>query len=374
MLMKVLAYLIYGDKREYQLELALSVLSALRFLKESEQSQDAITIGVISDRHDLGFDLPVDHILVSPEEFAAWTQGGTYNYRAKILALMKAIDHYQAPVALVDTDTYFLDSPARLFDRVSPQASVMHNFEYEIRNKGYWRPVVEQLGDGIEIDGVLVSPKSPMFNSGVIGVDAANRSLLDKALAVMDKVYALSPIFNVEQFALGVTLNQYTKLTSSADLVWHYWGLDRDFIHAQTDRLLQKSSFADLESLLANLAALKLGSPAKPLWDKALSRFLGFSKGWSDDYRFAYLSYRCALSYAGKDKEYANAWAKLALSAVKTAIDEAILNLDSAGTDRPRYLVTLPQDFRQFNPSHITLLDWLEPAVKQSWLQFWQAS
>lgn len=371
--MKVLAYLIYGDKREYQLELALSVLSALRFLKKSqEKSQESITISVITDRPDIGFpdiefDLPVDRILVSPEEFAAWTQGGSYSYRAKILALMKAIDHYQAPVVLVDTDTYFLESPVRLFERVSPQGSVMHNFEYEICNKSYWQPVVQQLGAGIEIAGVSVSPRSPMFNSGVIGVDVANRSLLDKALAVMDKMYALSPIFNVEQFALGVALHQYTKLSTSADLVWHYWGMERGFIHVQTSRLLQNSSFADLESLLANLATLQLGSPAKPFQDKAMSRWLGLIKGWSNDYRFAHLSYRCALAYASKDQAYANAWARVALSAVNTAIDEAL-------PDRSLALSTIQQDFRQFDPDNIRALDWLEPIVKQCWFRLWQAS
>lgn len=366
--MKVLAYLIYGNKREYQLELALSVLSALRFLKKSQgKSQESITISVITDRPNLEFDLPVDRILISQEEFAAWTQGGSYPYRAKILALMKAIDHYQSPVALVDTDTYFLESPVRLFDRVSPQGSVMHDFEYEICNKSYWKPVVEQLGTGIEIAGVSVSPRSPMFNSGVIGVDVANRSVLDRALAVMDKVYALSPIFNVEQFALGVALHQETTLSTSADLVWHYWGMERGFIHVQTARLLQNSSFANLESLLANLAALQLGSPAKPFQDKAVSRWLGLIKGWSDDYRFAHLAYRCALAYASKDQAYANAWAQVALSAVKTTIDEAM-------PDRSLTLSAVQKDLRQFNPNHIQALDWLEPPVKQRWLGFWQAS
>jgi hypothetical protein len=367
--MKILAYLIYGDIQEYQLELALSVLSALRFLK---QGQESITISVLTDRPDLKFDLPVDRILISPEEFAEWTQGGSYNYRAKVLALMKAIDFYQGPVALVDTDTYFRQSPARLFDRVSPQVSVMHKFEYEICNQPYWQPVVQQLGDGIEIEGVQISPQSPMFNSGVIGVDVSHRSLLDKCLAVLDKVYVLSPIFNVEQFALGVVLNQYTQLSTSADLVWHYWGMNRGFIHVQTARLLQNFTPAKLESVLAELATLPLGAPPKSFQDKAVGRFLGFTKGWDDDYRFAYLSYRCALAYAIQDRDYANVWAKVALGGVKKSIEAEAGTIAPAITNCSRPPATLQGDFRLFNPAHIDRLDWLEPAVKQAWMEFWQ--
>lgn len=369
--MKVLTYLIYGAKREYQLELALSVLSALRFLRKSQES---ITICVISDRPSLEFDLPVDRLVIAPEEFAEWTQNGAYHYRAKILALMKAIDRYQAPAALVDTDTYFLESPARLFDRISPQQSVMHAREYIVGDMPYWKPLVDKLGAGIEVEGVQISPRSSMYNSGVIGVDVANRSLLDKALAVQDKLYALSSIFNVEQFAVGVSLYQYTQLLTSTDIVWHYWGVHRGFIHLQTARLLKSSSFAHLDTLLANLEAVQLGIPAKPPVEKAVNRFLGLTKRWGNDYRFAHLCYRCALSYAAKDREYANVWAGLALWSVKRSIDPEVIQPDEVRADRVPTVSTIQRDFWRFNPSHLAALSWLEPAVQQSWLKFWQAS
>lgn len=368
--MKVLTYLIYGNKREYQLELALSVLSALQFLTKSQES---VTICVVSDRHDIGLDLPIDRLVISPKEFAEWTQAGTYHYRAKILALMKAIDHYQAPAVLVDTDTVFLQSPARLFDRISPQQSVMHDFEYEIRDVPYWKPLLEKLGDGIEIEGMQIVPRSPMYNSGVIGIDVANRSLLDKALAVQDKLYALSPIFNIEQFAVTIPLYHYTQLVTSTDVIWHYWGLHRDFIHVQTDRLLQSASLANLDTLLANLAALKLGVPAKPPLEKAMNRLLGFTKRWDNDYRFAHLCYRCALFYSTKDGEYANAWAKLALGGVKRSIDPMMIRPDDVRADCIPVSI-IQRDFQQFAPSRLAGLSWLKPAVQQSWMQFWQAS
>lgn len=372
--MKVLAYFLYGDRQEYQLELAFSIISALRCLKVQrlQQSQDAITISVITDRPELNFDLPVDRILLLPEEIAEWTQGGSYNHRAKILALLKVLDHYQAPVALVDTDTYFINSPVKLFDRISPQSSVMHQFEYSIGNQPLWRSIVEQLDEGMEIEGILVSGQSPMFNSGVVGIDPANRSLLETSLLVLDKVYSLSPIFNVEQFALGIVLNQHTKLSQSADIVKHYWGIERDFIHIQSSRLLSDPTLLSLESRLKKLESLELGCPAKPFKDKTVSRLLALMKRWDDDYRFAHLSYRCALSYATKDAEYANAWAKVSLSAMQSSIDETMRNPDFSDSDFARRLSNMQRDFRKFNPAHINALAWLEPTIKRDWLGFWQ--
>jgi len=372
--MKILAYFLYGDRSVYQLELAFSVISAWRYLKDSQfqKGQDAITISVITDRPELNFDLPVDRILLTPDEIAEWTQGGSYNHRAKIFALLKALDHYQAPVALVDTDTYFIDSPVKLFDRISPQASVMHQFEYSIGDQPLWRSIVEQLGESMEIEGILVSGQSPMFNSGVVGIDPTNRSLLETTLLVLDKVYSLSPIFNVEQFALGIVLNQYTNLSLSADIVKHYWGMERDFIHVQSSRLLSDPTLASLESRLGKLESLELGCPAKPFKDKTVSRLLGFIKRWDDDYRFAHLSYRCALSYATKDVEYANAWAKVALSAMQRSIEETLQNPDFSHSDLTRRLSSMQRDFRKFNPTHIDALAWLEPPIKRDWLGFWQ--
>lgn len=371
--MKVLVYLLYGDKQEYQLELAFSMISALRFLKKS---QDSITISVMTDRPNLlsnfGFDLPIDQVMLSQDEIAIWTQAGSYNHRAKIFALLKALDHYQAPVALVDTDTYFISSPAQLFDRISPVQSVMHDFEYKIGDRPLWRPIVEQIVNGLEFEGMTLSPQSPMFNSGVVGIDPANRSLLEQSLRVLDKVYSLSPIFNVEQFALGIVLNQHTNLSLSADIVKHYWGLERDFIHLQSSRLLANSTSADLESLLVNLESLELGCPSKSFKDRTVSRLLALIKRWDDDYRFAHLSYRCALSYAAKDAGYANAWAKVALSAMQSSIDATLRNPERSRLKFAHRLSSMQRDFRKFNPSHIDALRWLEPSVRRDWLEFWQ--
>jgi hypothetical protein len=352
--MRILAYLFYGNKTEYEWELLFSVYSALRQMRSRP-----VKICVISDRPCL--DLPVDHLPFSSAEFTAWTTSphGVYNHRIKVHALIKVLDHYQCPVALVDTDTYFTDHPAKLFDRISPEQTVM-NFEYPpVGENDLWLPMMEHIRNGIEISGVNISPASRMFNSGVIGVEPSHRGLLEKSLAIIDDLYGRSPIFNIEQFAVGVTLNQFTHLVTCEDLLEHYYGPSRSFIHLQISRAFQTFTAASLEQQLANPKTIHVGYPTKALPDKLIARILGLVRRWQQDYRFAYLAYRSAFFYAPQDAGYANVWATTALQTLQFAGNTRALN----GVRR---------DFRRFGAGAIESLAWLEPQVKQKWLQFWQ--
>lgn len=365
--MKVLAYLFYGNQKEYQLELFFSIFSALRQLRATGE-QDDVVISVISDRPDFDPHLPIDHLQFSAAEFEDWTRSphGTYNHRVKIHALIKAIDHYQSPVALVDTDTYFTDNPTKLFERVSPQKTVMHQLEFaHIADHSLWQPILEKLGDGTEINGVEVSPQSSMFNSGVIGVEPSHRELLEQSLAVVDELYGRSPIFNIEQFAVGVTLNQATQLSTSEDLITHYYGASRRFIHLQISRLFPDFTAATLEKLLKISEFPAMGYPPKALSDQVITRLWATIKRWHPEYRFAYLCYRSSFFYAAQDPEYANIWAAIALQMIQSfrKKDPANFSLKQA-----------QQDFQRFQTNKITSLDWLDPSMQNHWMQLWEPS
>jgi hypothetical protein len=363
--MKVLAYLFYGNQREYQLELFFSIFSALQQLRATGE-QDDVVISVISDRSDFDPDLPIDHLQFSAAEFAEWTRSphGTYNHRVKIHALIKALDHYQAPVALIDTDTYFTASPTQLFERISPQKTVMHLLEFaHVVDHDLWQPMMEKIGDGVEVNGIEVSPQSSMFNSGVIGVDPSHRELLERSLTVVDDLYGRSPIFNVEQFAVGVTLNQATQLSTSEDLITHYYGFSRRFIHLQTSRLFPDFSAATLENLLQSSSSPAVGYPPKSLPDRIITRILAAINRWSPEYRFAYISYRTAFFYAPQNREYANIWAAIALQMVQSFKGQSDFSLEQAQRDFPR-----------FQADKVVLLDWLNPSTRNNWIQFWEPS
>ncbi|WP_416672151.1 hypothetical protein [Egbenema bharatensis] len=389
--MTVIAYLLYGDNQMYERELVFSLLSMLRFLKDQNESDSSLSISVISDREreiltHLPTPLPIEQLIVSQGELDGWMRGGAYRHGVKPCALMKALDVYQESVILIDTDTYFVETPLRLIERVSSTSSVMHRFEYWIQDEPMWQPIVERVGDGIELHGITVSRQSPMYNSGVLGVDYSQRSLLDRVFELLSTLYDWSPIFNVEQFAAGVTLHQWTNLLTSDDIVKHYWGYEREFVHSQINRSLMNAK-TPFNELMHHPATFAVGYPRQPIKDRLVSKVRGAMQGWNDRYRFAYLSYRTALFYASKDREYANIWATIALEEARMAV--GVLDGGSGSgsgsgsgggssgafennTEFDRVGLSLQRDFEQFQPEAIGSLDWLSGEVKQRWLQFWE--
>lgn len=369
--MKVLAFLFYGNKKEYQWELFLSIFSALKQLRANHETD--VIISVISDRDDFDPQLPIDHLKISSEELTQWTQSpaGFYNHRAKICALLKALDHYQSPVVYVDTDTYFLDNPAKLFERVSAENTLMHHLEYSrIENEPIYPPIIEKIGQGVTLDGIYLSRASVMFNSGVIGLLPLHRPLIEKALNLTDELYQIAPIFNLEQFSISVALNHYTKVSTSEDIINHYFGPSRYFFHLQSSRLFPDFTAATLEKLLNAPTLPEVGYPQKSLIDQVITKAQASIKGWDDEYRFAYLSYRSALSIASKDIGYANIWAAIALNSLKQSFKDSMIQ-DATPQNLMHRLAALQHDFKKFRPDKINDLDWLEATAKRDWLNFW---
>ena len=133
--MNILLYLIYGDKRVYHLELTYSILSAARFLDENPADTRIVLICDAANRRP---DLPVEHLEIDAEQLHRWQLNGAYHHAAKINALHHALDHFKAPVALVDSDTVWHRHPQEVFDRIMPGHCVMHASEGALEDSLQW--------------------------------------------------------------------------------------------------------------------------------------------------------------------------------------------------------------------------------------------
>lgn len=348
--MKVLAYFLYGDDREYQQELEFSLLSALRFLK---QRDEGISIRLICESETVCSHLPIERLIFSEPELLDWTYNKTFGLRAKIGALLKAVDHYQCPTVLIDTDTYFTEHPVKLFERVSETRSLLHTYEYPIVDSSLpgWKRILDKIGAGIEIDGVPIHPQSPMYNSGVVGVHPAHRSRLETAFAIVDHLHAIAPVFTLEQYGFSASLAHHTDIATCEDVIQHYWGAEKDFIRVQIVKSLEQGT---ADALLTQLPKLERIYPPIRKRDRILTG-LSFFKHRDNHYRRAQLAYRSALFYAKKDIGYANAWANNALQALRISTPP----FEHA-------------DFQQFRQNTIHSLPWISPSVKRGWIKFWQ--
>jgi hypothetical protein len=348
--MKTIAYLLYGNRREYHLELAYSILSAVYFLRK--QPAD-IRIVLITDERTQRTDLPIERLVYTTSDFARWTQNGTYKHEAKLHALLLAMDRFQGSIVLLDTDTYFRAHPINLFERIGPGRALMHAVDDDdiIAKVSYWRPILEAISGPVA--GYCINGQSRMLNSGVVGVHYSMRKTLNDVQALIRELYAIHPVFNIEQFAFTTILNKHFELSICPDVVRHYWGYERRFVHAQVGAMFPAFTSEFFESNAGRL--LPVGFPAKSKIDQLWARVKGLYRCQGGNYRFAYLAYRSALS--ASDKLLANAWAHVALD---------VLTTNSFASP------SIEKDFWQMQPERLGSHSWLAPETKQRWEEYWR--
>jgi hypothetical protein len=347
-ILNTLAYLVYGSRREFQLELTYSILSAVHHRKVDDVD---FRIVLVTDASNRRHDLPVEHLVFNAAELADWTRGGQYHHEAKIHALGRALDVYGGKVALVDTDTFFNFSPARLFERIGPQRSLMHACEGALGNDRLLGPILERFGS--ESSRYQLTPATRLFNSGVIGLDYGDRPLLVDTLVLLNQLYAVYPAFNIEQFALSIVLDRQTSLRDCQDLVTHYYGYSRGFIRAQVADLFPEFSAERFWRHAGVLPKIER-YPGKRKLDLVKARIHSMLRHQPSDYRFAYLACLSTRSSAAHSPAYANVWARVAVDILR---------------QNEFRIVDVEQDFAAMK--RLTASAWADEETREAWQSFW---
>lgn len=215
-----LVYLSYGGRDVQVAETKYAILSAFRSIRPA----DDIGILLYTDRPDLYADLPAAIRPISAGELEAWTGPGGYQYRRKAEVVKDALARTGNPVAFIDSDTWFVKSPALLFHRIGAGRTVLHVKEGTLGAAAYNAPLVEHLSKHAYANGLGAT--SAAWNSGVIGVDPADAHLMDEALALIDGIWAdFQEADTLEQVAISHFFSTTTTVTAAADVVFHYWPL-----------------------------------------------------------------------------------------------------------------------------------------------------
>lgn len=350
--MNTILYLLYGNRREYHLELTYSVLSATYFLMKEPSDIQIVLITTASGRRE---DLPIHHIIIDDSEMNRWMLDGKYAHASKYAALVRAMDTFQGRVLLIDTDTYFTRHPGTLFERIGPDRALMHDYDAPLGDHGYWRELLAKIDRPIA--GYTVNAASPMFNAGVVGVDWSIRSKISDVYDLITELFEIEPVFNVEQYAFSAVLGRHASLSVCTDAVRHYWGFDRRFVHAQLDELFPEFSKALFERHVGQLRSL--GMPRKPLLDRVRAKIMRLVRNNDRQYGFAYLSYLCSLS--SDNPKIANVWANTALDAL---VSNAVVWSEGS-------LAHVRRDFRSFGSGRLEGHSWMQPDTRQRWRQYW---
>jgi len=350
--MNTIVCLIYGNRREYHLELTYSVLSASHFMRKEFRDIRIVLITTAAGRRD---DLPVHHIIIDDSEMNRWMLDGKYTHASKYEALVRAMDKFRGRVLLIDTDTYFTRHPGTLFERIGRDRALMHDYDAPLGAHEYWLKLLTKVDRPLA--GYTVDAASPMFNSGVVGVDWSIRPKMSDVYDLMTELFAIEPVFNVEQYAFSAVLGTHASLSVCPDVVRHYWGFDRRFVHAQLDGLFPEFSKELFERNVGQLYSL--GMPRKPLLDRVRAKAIRLLRKNNKQYGFAYLCYLCSLS--SDNAKLADVWANTALDAL---VSKAISWSEGS-------LAHVKRDFCEFRSERLEGHPWMRPETCQRWSQYW---
>lgn len=214
-----LIYLAFGADT-YQREAVFSIVSALTRASQKNGTR-AFEIQVFTDNPRFYEKLPVVTHAIDP----TWDGPHHYHFRIKH-AVLREVLHNCEKAVLIDTDTFFRESPNALFQRIFP-GNLLCN------------AIGDPLGESpaLPIEALaylrhhsLADPTLRQTNSGVIGLISADKAILDRSIKLMDDLRPLAlKLYTLEELSLALAAHGHLQLASCTDVIHHYWSRKAQF-------------------------------------------------------------------------------------------------------------------------------------------------
>lgn len=163
--------------------------------------------------------------VLTPGELNEWRGASPFSMRQK-LAAARAIMPSEGALVFLDADTLAVGDLSPLVRTLEQGAVLMHKREFELGasrrrgNRRLWNAL-----DGRAFGGWEFRAEDAMWNSGVLGLPAADSGLLDTALALYDAMGSAGiRHFATEQLVAGLVLARTGRLQPAEQWFIHYWG------------------------------------------------------------------------------------------------------------------------------------------------------
>lgn len=260
-----LVYLAFGAETYHQ-EAVFSIASALAGLRDTPEH--AVDIQVFTDNPAPYRKLPVRIRGFDAQTRSAWSGPHAYHFRCKQVLVRKVLEESEKAI-LIDTDTFFHESPMKLFDRIEPGKLLCNAFtlRYDAcKGTVLYSALAETLAErGLADDNM------PLLNSGVIGLTREDAGILDHSVEMMDEFYPITPgAITLEEFCLGVAAYRTLEVNECPDLIHHYWSRKQLF-RAKVRAWLCKHGADPLsESGLDDTRNVTADLPRPPAWQRLM--------------------------------------------------------------------------------------------------------
>lgn len=251
----VVMYLAYGHEDIFH----QTLYSILSLLHVCGVGLDGYRVVVYTDQPARFATLPVQTVELSPELLQIWLGASDYVHRRKTCAIADAGKRFRGKIAFIDSDTWFITSPQRIFRRVAPGRACLHICEGFIRQTGtpFDNALAQQL-DATDVqlstgERVLLNNRTQMWNTGVIAFDHADLNRFTTALELSDAIWRTADpvgaygrkIHHAEQFATWYAFRD-CQLSEAADCVFHYWPAEAKRVFGAVLPRLVDKGLADL--------------------------------------------------------------------------------------------------------------------------------
>ncbi|MGX5727084.1 hypothetical protein ACWKWZ_18775 [Metapseudomonas otitidis] len=264
-----LVYLLYGGQAEYRWEAKYSLLSLLRQTPREELPQ----IIVYTDRPEDFCGWPVDLEVLDDDRLKQWRGSQGYMHRLKAAVMHDAFNLPGASV-FIDTDTFFVGSASRLFERLEKADWLVDEVEArwdDWRGERLHDAAAEVLEREYQIKGDM-----PLINSGVLALRKEPVACMDLAIRLIDEIYPLAPdVHVVEQFAVGCAayIRRLGAPANAQGIVNHYYG-DKLFWRLMIAEFFSIHGEEFSERLVAVSAELPSQRPKPSLLKRLMFRLL----------------------------------------------------------------------------------------------------
>lgn len=216
-------FLSFGNETRFHLQTYFAIVSLIRFMS------DRLRIVVYTDKPNLYKRLS-DRISVaelSQSTIDEWANGTGYVYRTKIMSIMNLGRRFPDDnLIFIDSDTVITKPLDNLVSKLEAGHGLMHRLEghpsaMHKSQKRLWKAL-----KGRAINGITISNRHYMWNSGVIGVPAGKvEAIANIALGICDAALeANARCMTTEQYAFSIAMAENLELYPAADNVLHYWG------------------------------------------------------------------------------------------------------------------------------------------------------
>jgi hypothetical protein len=224
-----LVYLVYGSEFSYY-QVIFSILNAHFYLEGDLQRIDIVIYtnnDTILRKYLKNISIKVE--LLTDEDIRKYRGLNDFNHRMKILIIKDCIQKYRNNVLYMDGDTFFVNYPLPLLNKISNKVSVMHIPEYDMYGKeseNCHKLILRRtLEDPVILknENIKIPLRTIMWNAGIIGISCETFDLLDDVVSLTDQIYAARPVHTAEQFAFSYILQTKTNLISAESTIVHYW-------------------------------------------------------------------------------------------------------------------------------------------------------